>query len=261
VREEKRVTAPLSVQLYSLREEAKAGLRPVIERLANIGYAGVEVAGFHDLTPDALRRCVADAGMVVSGGHVPLPAPDDVDAVLDAQDALGSRMVVVAYQPPEAFTTEDAVRATADRLHAFGEAVRARGMALGYHNHWWEFATRIGARSAHQALFERLDGTIFAEIDTYWAKVGGADPARVVAAFGPRARLLHIKDGPADDPKSPMTAVGDGVLDVPAIVGASQSEWLVVELDRCATDMFQAVGQSFSYLVSHGYARGRRATE
>ncbi len=39
------MTAPISVQLYSLREEAKQGLAPILERLGRIGYVGVEVGG------------------------------------------------------------------------------------------------------------------------------------------------------------------------------------------------------------------------
>jgi sugar phosphate isomerase/epimerase len=252
------VTAPLSVQLYSLRQLAEAGLAPVIERLAAIGYAGVEVAGFHDLTPTELGRCITAAGLQVSAGHVPLPDTEQAGRVLDDQQTLGSRSVVVAYLPPDAFATEADVAVTSDRLNAFAEQVAARGMSLGYHNHWWEFATRIGERTAHQHLFERLDRSVFAEVDTYWARVGGADPAGVVRQLGERARMLHIKDGPADDPGSPMTAVGDGAMDVPGIVAASRAEWLVVELDRCATDMFQAIEKSLHYLTARGLARGAR---
>jgi sugar phosphate isomerase/epimerase len=149
------------------------------------------------------------------------------------------------------------VRRYADKLNAFNEQVRARGMALGYHNHWWEFSNRIGGETAHALLFRLLDASVFAEIDTYWAKVGGADPARVVGDLGARARLLHIKDGPATDSEAPMTAVGDGAVDVAAIAKASRAKWHIVELDRCATDMFEAVERSYDYLVGNGLSRGR----
>jgi sugar phosphate isomerase/epimerase len=250
------VTARLSVQLYSLREVAGAGLAPVIDRLAAIGYAGVEVAGFHDLTPGALGRHIAAAGLQVSAGHVSLPDPGQAGKVLDDQQALGSRSVVVAYLPPETFATEADVAVAADRLKTFAGQAAARGLSLGYHNHWWEFATSFGGRTAHQYLFERVDPAVFAEVDTYWAKVGGADPAAVVRELGERAPMLHIKDGSADDPRSPMTAVGEGVMDVPGIVAASAAEWLVVELDRCATDMFEAIEKSHHYLTARGLARG-----
>jgi sugar phosphate isomerase/epimerase len=252
------MAAQLSVQLYTLRDEAKKnGLARVIDRLGRIGYAGVEPAGFHELTPQAFRKRVADAGMVVSSAHIALPDADKVNRVLDEQAAIGNDTLVVPFLPPDEFKDEGAVRRTADRLNAFNEAVRARGASLGYHNHWWEFSTQIDGRSAHSLLFGLLDAAVFAEVDTYWAQVGGADPAGVVAGLGSRARLLHIKDGPADKPESPMTAVGDGVIDVAAIARASRATWHIVELDRCATDMFEAVEKSQRYMTRGGYAVGR----
>ena len=58
-----------------------------------------------------------------------------------------------------------------------------------------------------------------------------------------------------------MTAVGEGKMDVPAIVAAGEgsTEWLIVELDRCATDMMEAVEKSYTYLVGKGLARGNRS--
>ncbi len=251
------MTPRLSVQLYSLREEAKGGLAPVLERLGRIGYAGVEPAGLGDLSPEEFKRCVANAGMEVSSGHVALPKPNAVTEVLDQHEAIGNKDLVVAMLPAERFSDADGVRVCADRLNAFSDQARARGMAVGYHNHWWEFANRIGNQTAHSLLFRLVDDSVFAEVDTYWAKVGGVDPARIVADLGTRARLLHIKDGPADNADSPMTAVGDGVIDVAAIAKVSRAKWHIVELDRCATDMFTAIEKSHAYLTSRGLAVGR----
>ncbi len=248
---------PISVQLYSLREEAKQGFAAVLERLGRIGYTGVEPAGLHDLSPAEFKRRLADAGLVLSSGHVALPKPEQTNELLDSQDAIGNTDLVVAFLPPERFADAGSVARCAQWLNAFNERARTRGMSVGYHNHWWEFSNRIGTETAHAMLFRLLDPTVFAEIDTYWAKVGGADPAKVVADLGPRAKLLHIKDGPANEPDAPMTAVGDGVMDVAAIAQASQAKWHVVELDRCATDMFTAIEQSHRYLTSHGFATGK----
>lgn len=250
--------ARLSVQLYTLRDEAgKSGLGGVIDRLGKIGYAGVEFAGLHDLDAKGFRQRVADAGMAVSSGHVQLPKPEDLSKLLDQQDAIGNKTLVVPFLPPASFADADNVRNNAERLNAFSEAAKARGMTLGYHNHWWEFSTKIGDETAHALLFRLLHPEVFAEIDVYWAKVGGADPARVVEQFATRAPLLHIKDGPADKPESPMTAVGDGVIDTKAIVNNSRAEWHIVELDQCATDMFTAVEKSHAYMTRNKLASGR----
>ena len=49
-------------------------------------------------------------------------------------------------------------------------------------------------------------------------------------------------------------------MDFPAIVqaGAEHTEWMIVELDRCDTDMVDAVQQSYDYLVGEGLARGSK---
>ncbi len=252
------MTAPIAVQLYSLREAAARDFASVIERVGRIGFAGVELAGLHGMPPAELRRRLGDAGLEIAAAHVQAPIGDARDRILDEQDALGTRTLVVPFMPPDRFKTRDAIRKVADEVNESFANANARGFALGYHNHWWEFETTHDGVSAHELLFAQLDPGVFAEVDTYWATVGGRDPAKVVAELGPRARLLHLKDGPADGFKSPMTAAGDGVLDFPAIVAASDTvQWHIVELDACATDMFDAVEESYRYLVGRGLSRGR----
>jgi sugar phosphate isomerase/epimerase len=248
---------PISVQLYSLRDEAAADFPAVIERLGRIGYAGVEPAGFHGLAPREFRRRVEAADMVVSSAHITLPVGDSANETLDVQQEIGAEDVVVAFLPPDRFANSDQIFVTADQLNRARENVAARGMRLGYHNHNWEFSQQVDDRPAYDVLFEQLHPEIFAEVDVYWAQVGGSDPVEVVRSLGDRARLLHMKDGPADSPKSAMTAAGSGVIDLPAIAAVSEAKWFVVELDRCETDMFEAIEQSYRHLVGEGLARGR----
>jgi sugar phosphate isomerase/epimerase len=250
--------APIAVQLFSLRVEAARDFPAVIERVGRAGFAGVELAGLYGMPPVELRRRLADAGLEIASVHVQPPIGDARERVLDEQEALGAKMLVVPFMPPDRFKTLDAIRAVAAEIAESHRNARARGMALGYHNHWWEFSTVHDGRSAHEILMGQLDPEIFVELDTYWARVGGRDPAKLLAELGPRVRLLHLKDGPADSSKSPMTAVGDGVLDFPAIVAASDTvQWHIVELDTCATDMFEAIEKSYRYLVGSGLSRGR----
>ena len=74
--------------------------------------------------------------------------------------------------------------------------------------------------------------------------------------LGDRVRYLHVKDGPAVNRDDFMTAVGSGRMPVAEILAASPSaRWHVVELDRCATDMMTAVGDSLAWLTGQGLAR------
>jgi sugar phosphate isomerase/epimerase len=253
---------PIGIQLYTLREESEADFPAVLERLGRIGYQGVEPAGLHGLSPGEFNRHLGDAGLEVTSAHAPPPVGKKANKILDELEAIGAPTAIVAFLPPERFADMDAVRAVAAELNEAHENAKKREIQLGYHNHWWEFETRIDGRSAHAALFDLLDPEICAEVDVYWAQVGGEEPVKVLGALGARATLLHVKDGPADDRRSDMTAVGGGVLDIEGILAAGNAaEWHIVELDRCATDMFEAVEQSYEYLVGEGLSEGKREIE
>jgi len=247
---------PISVQLYSLRAETADDFEGVLRRLGTAGFVGVEPAGLLSLTPERFRSLVDEAGLRVSSAHVPLPVGGDANAVLDEQDAIGNDLLIAGAGPAD-FVDSDSVRRTADVFNEAAANARARGMTIGYHNHWWEFDHRIDGEVPYDLLARLLDPSIFFEIDIYWVKVGGLEPADVIAGAGPRARLLHVKDGPLE-PRTPMTAVGAGKVDIgSALEAGTAAEWHVVELDECGTDMFEAVEASHRHLVGSGLSAGR----
>jgi sugar phosphate isomerase/epimerase len=133
--------------------------------------------------------------------------------------------------------------------NAAGALARDHGLAFGMHNHWWEFEP-LGGEMPIRLLHEALHPDVFWQLDLYWAQTGGADPAAVVAELGGRVRSVHWKDGPCVHGE-PMTALGQGKVDVPRILQAITRplDW-VVELDECATDPLEAARQSRVYLES-----------
>jgi len=249
------VTAPIAIQLYTLREQAAEDLPGLIERLGKIGFQGVETF-FSDADPRALGGWIRDAGMRVTSAHA-MPLGDGAEAALDAVAELGAPTVVVPAIGPERFATRDDVCSVAEELSRASEAARRRGLALGYHNHFWEWTELADGTLAYDLLFAEADPAVLAELDVYWAQVAGQDPAALVRQLGDRARLLHMKDGPADEPGSAMTAAGEGVVDLAAIAAAATTaDWHIVELDRCDSDMLEAVMRSYTYLTREGISQG-----
>lgn len=240
--------APIALQLYTVRDALAQDFEGVIRQIADMGYDGVETAGFRGTTPQAAARLFQELGLTVSSAHAPLPLGERQGEVLETMAALGCQRLVCAYLSPDEYRSLDQIKRNCDMLNEANAVAVANGLSFGLHNHWWEFEPVEGQYPYHLWL-EHLDPAVFFEIDTYWVKTAGLDPAAVVAEFGDRAPLLHIKDGPATK-EEPMTAVGEGVMDFPAILRAAgdNPEWLVVELDRCATDMLEAVAKSYHAL-------------
>jgi len=251
---------PIALQLYTVREALANDFEDVIRRVSDLGYIGVEPFGgaFTKISPQDAAKLFRELGLEVPGTHGSLPLDDKKNEALDLLAALGTKRLILPWLPPEAFETADQIKRNCERLNEANAVLRASGASLLYHNHWQEFG-RVDGRYGYQIMLDNLDPSIGFEIDTYWAKTAGRDPADLVKELGARAPLLHIKDGPAVKGE-PMVAVGDGVVDVRAIINAAESsaEWLVVELDQCATDMMTAVEKSYRYLTSKGLARGKK---
>src|SRR3954464_9180677 len=103
---------PISVQLYTLREEVATDFPAVLARLGAKGYAGVELAGFGALTPEQLTQALSGPGLAVSSAHVGITEDlDDFAAALDTHQALGCDTVVIPAPPPDGFADLYAVRA------------------------------------------------------------------------------------------------------------------------------------------------------
>lgn len=248
---------PIALQLYSVRESAKQDFEATVRQVAEMGYVGVEPAGFPGSTPEAAGKLFKELGLAVPSAHTSLPLGDQKNEVLDAMRAIGSTRIITG-KGPSAFETVDKIKVTCDIFNEANQVAQDNGMTFGLHNHWWEYI-QVEGRYVYEVMLECLEPAVFFQIDTYWVQTAGMNPADVVKQLGARVPLLHIKDGPCVK-SEPMTAVGEGVMDFPPIVEAGQPhvKWLIVELDRCATDMMAAVEKSYQYLVESGLGKGTK---
>lgn len=245
---------PIALQLYTVREQLKNDFVGTLHRVAEAGYTAVETAFWEaDITPRYARSVLDDLGLRVVSIHCDLPLGDKSATALELAEIYDcDRLVWHGWPRDPRYSSRSGIDSLIHDYNVANQAVRAAGLRLGLHNHWWEYELVDGVRP-YQLLVERCDPDIFFELDTYWATVGGCDPVAVLDELGARASLVHIKDGPATDSTALKTAVGAGAMDIPAVVGAADhAEWLVVELDDCASDMLTAIEDSYRYLQSLG---------
>jgi sugar phosphate isomerase/epimerase len=248
------VTAhPPALQLYTLREQMTNGRAEVLAQVAAFGYGAVEPFNILE-DPAGLRAELDEVDLAVSSVHA-TPFGDQAEAVARAAQTLGADTVIVPYADPARFADAEGVRALAGELNEAAAWAAGHGLRVGYHNHDFELSSRIGGVPALEVLADQLDDAVLLEVDTYWAAVGGQDVPALLGRLGDRVRYLHVKDGPVGTRQDYMTAVGSGRMPVAEILAASPSaQWHVVELDRCATDMVTAVGDSLAWLAAHGLA-------
>jgi len=253
------MSAPLAVMAYSVLEPALADLEGTLARVAGLGYLGVETYGIVEHYGPARVRAALDAtGLELTSAHTPFPAGADAERLLDEAEELRATTLVWSMERDE-FASPAAITAGLARVNEAAENAAARGMTIAYHNHFAEFANTFDGRSAYDLLLEQLDPRIVVELDAYWAVMGGADPAAVLTGLADRARLVHIKDGPAVSYEGDvMVPIGDGRIDWRAVLGAGAGlRWHIVELERLRVDVFDALAASRDHLVGAGLSRAR----
>jgi sugar phosphate isomerase/epimerase len=253
----------LGVMMYTVLSQASADLEGTLARLASIGYLGVETYGVVEQFGAArVRAAIESAGLALTSAHAPFPAGTRAEEILDENAELGASTLVWSMERAE-FDSPDAVKRGAERVNEAAARAAARGMTVAYHNHFAEFSQFFGGRQAYDVLLAELDDRVVVELDAYWAVMGGADPAEVLARLGERARLLHVKDGPAvsysDDV---MVPIGEGQIDWHrALSTPSGLRWHIVELERLHVDTFTALERSYAYLTGAGLSAGAAASQ
>lgn len=243
-------TAPVSVQLYTVREALAADPAATFARLAEIGFRSVELFGFVDRA-EQFVELLSGSGLDAPSGHASL-VDQDVVPVFEAARALGMTTVIDPFTDPARWSTGDGIAAIASELNRVAAIGADLGITVGYHNHQFELEAEVDGTTGLEVLADLLDPSVVLELDTYWAAVGGADPVALLGRLGDRVQLIHVKDGDISMNTRNQAAAGEGRMPVLDILAAAPTARRVVEFDDFDGDMFEAVARSAAYLVSNG---------
>lgn len=236
----------ISVQLYTVRDALEDSVSGALGRLAELGFTQVELFDFVR-RGDELAEGLSQHHLTAPSGHAMLigqnPGP-----TFDVAQELGVRTVIQPSSEQAVWVDADAIAGLAAELNEIAERARERGLTVGYHNHWWEFEHSFEGRYAFEVFADLLHESIVLEVDTYWVQTAGAPVAEVLRRLGGRVKYLHLKDGPATLVMTDQVALGAGTLNVPEILAATPHAVRVLELDDCASDVFQALNEGLAYL-------------
>lgn len=255
------------MQLYTIRDQIAKDMPGSLRQLASLGVRMVETAFWpKNVTVKEAANAVKAAGLKICSSHIEIPIGDKKAAVLETAAAFGcQRMIWHGWPEDKRYSSLEGTKELIGIYNEAGAWAKANGLQFGLHNHWWEYRNKVGGRWVYEWLLEGVSEDVFFELDTYWIKVAGHDPAAIISKFGHRAKFLHMKDGPAvyndaliKDKPDPMVPLGHGAQNVPAIAKAARPniEWMVIEMDVVAMDVYQAIKESEEYLVKNKFARG-----
>jgi sugar phosphate isomerase/epimerase len=243
---------PVGLQLYSLRVECQTDLPGMLAAVSQIGYQGVEFAGYHGRSAMELRKMLDDNGLVACGTHTPYESiqGDKLKETIAFNSIIGNRFLIVPWMD-EAKSTQEWL----DRAKLFNEVaekVKPYGMWVGYHAHSHDFH-KIGEVSAWDLFFGNTNADVIMQLDTSNCREGGADPVAVLKKYPGRARSIHLKAYGA----GPEGVIGQGDINWQAVFAFCESkgktQWYVVEQESSKQPL-EAVRRSFEALKRMGKA-------
>jgi sugar phosphate isomerase/epimerase len=250
------MSQPICLQLYTLRDAMSADWKATLARVAQIGYAGVEVV-YTDKIPAAEFKAELDRNkLLVSGAHVGIDfLRNQLDQVIADLKLFGANYIICPWIAPDQRGDAAQWREFMHEFEVIGTKCHAAGMQFLYHHHDFELES-LGATNALSILLdESKPGTIDAEIDIYWLAFAGMNPIDVITKYPGRVPCVHLKDMAAGD--RAFAEVGHGTLDIAGVIKAADAagtKWLIVEQDVCQRDPFESVAMSYNWLKQHGRA-------
>jgi sugar phosphate isomerase/epimerase len=240
---------PVGVQLYSVRENCKTDFLGTIAAIAQIGYAGVEFAGYWGRSAREIRRMLDDNGIVACGSHTPheMVQPDKLQATIEFNQTIGNRFIIV---PDMSGSSRQFWLDRAREFNGLAAQLHPVGLSIGYHSHWHDFK-QVEGQMPWDIFGENTDADVILQLDTSNCCDGGADPLTELEKFPGRTRSIHIKPNGG----GPEAVIGEDKINWPAIFKWCQTrggtQWYVVEHES-SKDPMGTMRRSWAALKEFG---------
>ncbi len=226
------MSLPISLQLYSLRDDAPKDFPGILKQVAGIGFDAVEFAGYHGHPASELRSIMDDLGLECSGTHTAISLLDDENyaETIKTHATLRTKNIIIPWLPLELHSTAEATLLTAERLTKLTAKVEADGFRLGFHAHDADMKPLDDGRSTWYILGENTPDSFILQFDTANAMHGGSDPVQPLGDFPGRGTTIHFKEYPFNG-----ESIGEGKVPFAECIkalGVAGAEWIVIEQEQ-----------------------------
>ena len=137
----------LAVQLYTLRNDYSNGeeFLEILEKVKEIGFEGVEFAGYAGLEPEVIKAKLDELGLVAVGCHMGLEdyEGEKLEKSVELGKALGMKYMGIGGAP---HSTKEEIDRIVKVFSAANERGKEDGMKFYYHNHTEEFENEIDGK-------------------------------------------------------------------------------------------------------------------
>jgi sugar phosphate isomerase/epimerase len=256
----------LAIQLYTVRDAMSANPEKTLERLAAMGFTGLEIYAYNSTffgkTPQEFHRILKNTGLrVISSHHITGNFNKGQGTLLynwekSVEDLhfIGSEYMVCSYLFPQERNLED-YKKLPELLENSGKVTKEAGIQFAYHNHDFEFEKFDDNRNVYDFILENSSPELVKmELDLYWISKAGIDPLMYFEKYPGRFPLWHVKDMKAGT--KDFTEIGNGTIDFERIFKARKQaglQYWFLEQDSSDKDIFESICISNEFIAKNRF--------
>ena len=234
----------INLQLWSIKEDTAADFEGTLEKVAKIGYSGVEFAGFGNISAQRMKTILSNNGLEGISAHVGVDQlNNELDNLLEYLNTIGSKFIVCPFAHIRSI---ESALTYAESFNRIGEKCKATGITFGYHNHEHEFTLDNG-KYPMNVLFENVEpGKVIMEPDLYWVAYAGIDPMEYIVANKDICPIIHLKQIENMETKANVDAQ-DGIIDFNKVMSICNTAVFVYEQEEFKGTPMDSVTRSARY--------------
>jgi len=249
---------------YTYRASFAKSVPLTLDTLKTLRIKDMEFSNLFGQKAADIKKMLDERGMFCSSFGVSYPDLTTKTQEVGANaKALGAKFIRVAWIPHTGpYTLEMAKQAVAD-FNKAGKILKEEfGLTFCYHNHGYEFEKHENG-TLMDYIIQRTDPKYVSfEMDILWTFFPSQDPAKLIAKYPNRFKLMHLKDlrkgvvgnMSGGTPVENDVALGTGQLDIPTILkAAKESSIKHYYIEDESPSYYKQVPQSIAYLKSLKY--------
>ena len=206
----------IGLQLHSVREDFAEDPEMTLQKVAEIGYQGVELV-YSALTKEAeyYTKILEQTGLVCYSIMMDWKElqPGVLEQALEYCKKLPCDCVVIGSLHLAPLAEQSGYdQFLLDFVKTAAETIRAAGFKTGFHNHDKDHFNKVSdGRTFFEFLFDNIKEDFMLMIDTGNTMGGGADPIELVKKYPHRTEIAHFKGYSAE--KTYVTPVWEAEID------------------------------------------------
>ncbi len=189
------MSTPISIQLFSLRDQASADLDGTLAKLAEYGYDGVEPYTFWDYSAAEFKAICDKHGLKITSFHTGLETyiNDGIEKTCADRIEAGCEVVAFPYLFGGYRGGEEKFEECKEYCAKIIEIYKSAGVELLFHNHEHD-AYPLGNETVGSMDMLFAETGVNPEADTAWLLMAGIDPVDFMNKYKGRVKAIHIKD-------------------------------------------------------------------